>query len=183
MATHSSVLAWRIPGIGEPGGLPSMGSHRAAAAWCYLWACPIWPLLCWGNFPVFFIECFYYDRVLNFVIWFFCISWDGLSQTHFCEIFCSFPKCFARFLSSCASHLPLSLPSESSLLGGDGRHHVSSCLEWELKIISHLAETGRAPFFLSNQIKHFLAAINQWVTYHLTPPLGLTFNPIKSEAT
>ena len=29
MATHSSVLAWRIPGMGEPGGLPSMGSHRA----------------------------------------------------------------------------------------------------------------------------------------------------------
>ena len=28
MATHSSVLAWRIPGRGEPGGLPSMGSHR-----------------------------------------------------------------------------------------------------------------------------------------------------------
>ena len=42
MATHSSVLAWRIPGTGEPGGLPSMGSHRvrhnaksdlAAAMW------------------------------------------------------------------------------------------------------------------------------------------------------
>ena len=28
MATHSSVLAWRIPGAGEPCGLPSMGSHR-----------------------------------------------------------------------------------------------------------------------------------------------------------
>ena len=28
MATHSSVLAWRIPGTGEPGGLPSMGLHR-----------------------------------------------------------------------------------------------------------------------------------------------------------
>ena len=28
MATHSSVLAWRIPGTGEPGGLPSMGSHK-----------------------------------------------------------------------------------------------------------------------------------------------------------
>ena len=28
MATHSSVLAWRTPGTGEPGGLPSMGSHR-----------------------------------------------------------------------------------------------------------------------------------------------------------
>ena len=28
MATHFSVLAWRIPGMGEPGGLPSMGKHR-----------------------------------------------------------------------------------------------------------------------------------------------------------
>ena len=28
MASHSSVLAWRIPGTGEPGGLPSLGSHR-----------------------------------------------------------------------------------------------------------------------------------------------------------
>ena len=28
MATHSSVLAWRIPGTGEPGGLPTMESHR-----------------------------------------------------------------------------------------------------------------------------------------------------------
>ena len=28
MATHFNVLAWRIPGMGEPGGLPSMGSHR-----------------------------------------------------------------------------------------------------------------------------------------------------------
>ena len=45
MATHSSVLAWRIPGTGEPSGLPSMGSYRvrhywsdlaaaAAAVWC-----------------------------------------------------------------------------------------------------------------------------------------------------
>ena len=33
MATHSSVLAWRIPGIGELGGLPSMGSHRVGHDW------------------------------------------------------------------------------------------------------------------------------------------------------
>ena len=47
MATHSSVLAWRIPGTGEPGGLPSMGSHRvghdwsdsAAAAAVYIYSC------------------------------------------------------------------------------------------------------------------------------------------------
>ena len=33
MATHSSVLAWRIPGTGEPGRLPSMGSHRVGHNW------------------------------------------------------------------------------------------------------------------------------------------------------
>ena len=33
MATHSRVLAWRIPGTGEPGGLPSMGSHRVRHDW------------------------------------------------------------------------------------------------------------------------------------------------------
>ena len=50
MATHPSVLAWRIPGTGEPGGLPSVGSHRvghdwsdlaAAAAAVHWWT---WPL-------------------------------------------------------------------------------------------------------------------------------------------
>ena len=33
MATHSSVLAWRIPGMGGPHGLPSMGSHRVGHDW------------------------------------------------------------------------------------------------------------------------------------------------------
>ena len=33
MATHSSVLAWRIPGTGEPHGLPSIGSHRVGHDW------------------------------------------------------------------------------------------------------------------------------------------------------
>ena len=33
MATHSSVLAWRIPVMGEPGGLPSVGSHRVGHDW------------------------------------------------------------------------------------------------------------------------------------------------------
>ena len=33
MATHSSVLAWRVPGTGKPSGLPSMGSHRVGHDW------------------------------------------------------------------------------------------------------------------------------------------------------
>ena len=48
MATHSSVLAWKIPGTGEPGGLPSMGSHRVGHDWSNLAAASVslvWPVL------------------------------------------------------------------------------------------------------------------------------------------
>ena len=41
MATHSSVLAWRIPGTGEPGGLPPMGSHRIGHDWSDLAAAAV----------------------------------------------------------------------------------------------------------------------------------------------
>ena len=53
MATHSSVLAWRIPGMAEPGGLPSMASHRVGHEWSNLAAAAaaatfiLWP----NNFP------------------------------------------------------------------------------------------------------------------------------------
>ena len=42
MATHSSVLAWRIPGMGEPGGLPAMGLHRVGHDWSDLAAAYKW---------------------------------------------------------------------------------------------------------------------------------------------
>ena len=42
IATHSSVLAWRIPGTGEPVGLPSMGSHRVEHDWSDLAAAAYW---------------------------------------------------------------------------------------------------------------------------------------------
>ena len=45
MATHSSVLAWRIPGMGEPGGPPSMGSHRVRLGWSDLAAAAAWERL------------------------------------------------------------------------------------------------------------------------------------------
>ena len=49
MATHASVLAWRIPGMGEPGGLPSMGSHRVGHDWSDLAAAvALW----WNNFII-----------------------------------------------------------------------------------------------------------------------------------
>ena len=50
MATHSSVLAWRIPGTGEPSGLPSMGSHRVGHDWSDLAAAVCSSSKTW-NFP------------------------------------------------------------------------------------------------------------------------------------
>ena len=44
VASVSSVLAWRIPGTGEPGGLPSMGSHRVRYEWSDLAAAYIWAI-------------------------------------------------------------------------------------------------------------------------------------------
>ena len=52
MATHSSVLAWRIPGAGEPGGLPSMGSHRVGHDWSDLAAAAAAMMVSLSHFPV-----------------------------------------------------------------------------------------------------------------------------------
>ena len=46
MATHASVLAWRIPGTGEPGGLPSVGSHRVGHDWSDL---AVIAAACWNT--------------------------------------------------------------------------------------------------------------------------------------
>ena len=51
MATHSSILAWRIPGTEEPGGLPSMGLHRVRHDWSDLVAAAAAAVLKWKVFP------------------------------------------------------------------------------------------------------------------------------------
>ena len=52
IATHSSVLDWRIPETGEPGGLPSMGSHRVGHDWSDLAATLLYSLIGSSNFLV-----------------------------------------------------------------------------------------------------------------------------------
>ena len=78
MAPHSSVLAWRIPGTGEPGGLPSMGSHRvghdwsdlaaaaAAAAWGYTFDSDFSLLFILLNKQTYF--CFSKQEVLYYIL-------------------------------------------------------------------------------------------------------------------
>ena len=51
MAAHSSVLAWRIPGMGEPGGLLSMGSHRVGHDWSDLAAAAAAVYICQSESP------------------------------------------------------------------------------------------------------------------------------------
>ena len=51
MATHSSVLAWRIPGTAEPGGLPSVGLHRVGHDWSDLAAAAAAAVLSQNSIP------------------------------------------------------------------------------------------------------------------------------------
>ena len=61
MASHSSVLAWRIPGMVEPGGLPSMGSHRVGHNWSDLAAAAAVGLkVLFLVFQVFFLGLFFH---------------------------------------------------------------------------------------------------------------------------
>ena len=96
MATYSSILAWRIPWTEEHGRLQSMGPKEVVTTgairhacknililflileeklsvfhcwlWYYLWACHIWPLLCWGTFPLYLLcwEVFFIIKKLMF---------------------------------------------------------------------------------------------------------------------
>ena len=65
MATHSSVLAWRISGTGEPGGLPSMGSHRVGHDWSDLAAAAAAAAAACKTQPIFY----HYPRLTLQIMW------------------------------------------------------------------------------------------------------------------
>ena len=69
MASHSSILAWRIPGMGEPGGLPSMGSHRVIHDWSDLAAAAA------GEIKGFNV---YINKSHTYVLWFHKREYDYL---------------------------------------------------------------------------------------------------------
>ena len=61
MATYSSVLAWRVPGTGEPGGLPSVGSHRVGQDWSNLAAAATQLITQWYLLSTFCVKRLYYS--------------------------------------------------------------------------------------------------------------------------
>ena len=82
MAIHSSVLAWRIPRRGEPGGLPSMGSHRFGHNWSDLAAV----LRCMSsfhsleiNFFCSFFSCYYFLSILKAIFQFSSVTQSCLT--------------------------------------------------------------------------------------------------------
>ena len=76
VATHSSVLAWRIPGTGGPGGLPSMGLHRVGHHWSNLAVCQI-NIVCQVNVIV---QVFFYSVILFLPVLDLQCFLGGLSQ-------------------------------------------------------------------------------------------------------
>ena len=78
MATHSSVLAWRIPGTGEPGGLLSVGSQRVRHDWSSSSMFPLWL----STVIIFFIIIFWLWKVIN--IFYYC---DYVTITHLISLY------------------------------------------------------------------------------------------------
>ena len=110
MATHSSVLAWRIPGTGEPGGLLSMGLHRVGHDWSDLAAA----------YPV-FIQNFSLVSLMSYFLWI-------MMQTRFTH-FISF-WCLLNFFSSVTAHSLLF----SHLLSFHMLCWVSCTVEWSCPV-------------------------------------------------
>ena len=101
MATHSSVLAWRIPGTGEPGGLPSMGSNRVGHNWSNLAAAAAaWSIEGWCFLNWYLIHCFFFFFALfkmvgvkRFSGWALVMDWIMFSKSHVEVLTLGTPEC------------------------------------------------------------------------------------------
>ena len=84
MAPHSSVLAWRIPWMGEPGGLPSMGSHRVGHDWSDLAAAAA-AASCNITNHMIYLLCFHIFSVKVFPLALNCFSSGYLMEINVCS--------------------------------------------------------------------------------------------------
>ena len=95
MATHCSVLAWRIPGVGKSGGLPSMGLHRVGHNWSDLAAAAYyaWEYLSLPSTPSLSI-----NNYTHTALFLFCFPYGNKRGCHGCPvhelqgIWCQIPK-------------------------------------------------------------------------------------------
>ena len=101
MATHSSVLACRIPGTGEPGGLPSMGLHRVGHDWSDLAAAAgVFCNITFPIFPRFTVLCLIIEEYQG-QIFCHCLWWSSYNSRNSTDFF----VCAYRLLSLCVCFL------------------------------------------------------------------------------
>ena len=138
MAVHSSVLAWRIPGMGEPGGLPYMRSHRVGHDWSDLAATAassfVFFLNTWNTLPfspcLLSIDCIEWndDKALVRVPqpWVVCVWGGGVgARLHGCLILddcISLALCLSTVLGQDYSH---SASNQQTVLKSYGPHEVA----------------------------------------------------------
>ena len=100
IAPHSSVLAWRIPGTGEPGRLLSMGSHRVRHDWSDLAVAAA---------SIFLLGCLF--CILNCIIYLYILEIIPLSVALFANIFFDFEGCLWFTLTFLVAHRVKCLPA------------------------------------------------------------------------
>ena len=96
MATHCSVLPWRIPGMGQPGGLLSMGSHRVGQDWSDLAAAAaVFSVHCYARIS-FWFGSYYLLVTVPYIFWLQILSVIFVTNTFwfcgFCFTLCNFSK-------------------------------------------------------------------------------------------
>ena len=156
MATHSSVLAWKIPGTGEPGGLPSMGSHRIGQDWRDLAAAADLAILIYINqfqfitvvIFFFFFCCYIYcklDSGCSFKLkWLIVRFWHN---SYWCLITSLWQGALCCAVCCAQSCLTLCDPMDCSL-PGPSVHGISQAriLEWlPFPSPEHLPDPGIEP--------------------------------------
>ena len=146
MATHSSVLAWRIPGTGEPGGLPSTGSHRVRHDWSDLAAAAgyIRLLSQYGSFIPSFLSNLYI--VLH-------------------------SGCMVYILTNSAREFPFSTPSPASFVDffddglTDWYEVITYC--WKIHMYIHVFQYTIGYYSAINRNKFELVLV-RWMNLHCT---------------
>ena len=116
MGTHSSVLAWRIPGTAEPGGLPSMGSHRVGHDWSDLAAAAA-------------ADCEYsvfQNEFIRYLVTTYCVSDTGLGTKHKAR---NIIEHISWWLSSKESTCNAGDTGDLSSISGNGNPLQYSCLK------------------------------------------------------
>ena len=137
MATHFSVLAWRIPGTGEPGGLPSMGSHRVGHDWSGLAAA--------GRF---LLSCF---LVMAFS---FSLKEDS-------SISCKANLVLVSYFSLCISGKLFVFFSSHCYIAG---LHIPGCIFFFLSALYHATLFWPSKFLLKNQLIALWGVVCMWLS-------------------